>query len=641
MAKPRVHEIAAALDVDTKTAMRTLQAMGEFVKGPSSSLQPAVARRLREAILAQGVTAREAAAPEATRPAVTALPAPPGTRTHVKQPMPPELTDAKVVFAEVQDPLPKPVAAPTPTRTPARKVMPTEKRPVRPRPSTDRTRQSWPVPVPVPEPTIAYPPITNRVRAKPVEPAPAREKPQPERVVRLERATPSVRELPPAGSAPGDAELRARRTVVIRIDHDWAQYRISNVERQRWIAAGLKIDQAHIAAMCNSFRCRGLMLSATTLNHRLPNGRTVLDEFNDGANVVDVLLLLAEARGLPLEPEFDPRIIGVLKAVEDDTRQDPPLLPTGRSAVAVPRIADVLFHAMGVGQTRPEVAAFHRERIVYEKTGRQGPLLRLYARAHGVFEKGDLLSVLLDNLPLHAAVSAIGSDLDALAQAARHDRKFYHVSGASAEQVRATPGDVERVPDLEDLPSSSGVALLQSGPTDADLTLLIWRHTGAELFAATLPYTQLLARGELRSEVASLPIGAPLESPSDSALHITIALAHTIRQSLTRPPREENTARDQPGRRKRLPRARTQPADPPSDFDEGLVVLVYAAGDIVDDVSYIREGHRAVTRWLVGGHYRRQPYPSTGEVKTIWIEAHEAGARDGHLLHRDRVRVLH
>ena len=54
-AKPRVHEIATELGVDSKVALAKLKEMGEFVKGPSSSVEPPVARRLRAALEADGV----------------------------------------------------------------------------------------------------------------------------------------------------------------------------------------------------------------------------------------------------------------------------------------------------------------------------------------------------------------------------------------------------------------------------------------------------------------------------------------------------------------------------------------------------------------------------------------------------------
>ncbi len=59
MAKPRVHEIAAELGIDSKKALEKLKEMGEFVKGPSSSIEPPVARKLRAALEAEGIKAPE------------------------------------------------------------------------------------------------------------------------------------------------------------------------------------------------------------------------------------------------------------------------------------------------------------------------------------------------------------------------------------------------------------------------------------------------------------------------------------------------------------------------------------------------------------------------------------------------------
>ncbi|MEF2978176.1 translation initiation factor IF-2 [Subtercola sp. YIM 133946] len=57
MAKPRVHEIASELGVDSKVALAKLKEMGQFVKGPSSSIEPPVARRLKEALQAESAAA--------------------------------------------------------------------------------------------------------------------------------------------------------------------------------------------------------------------------------------------------------------------------------------------------------------------------------------------------------------------------------------------------------------------------------------------------------------------------------------------------------------------------------------------------------------------------------------------------------
>ncbi|WP_448004042.1 translation initiation factor IF-2 [Agromyces bauzanensis] len=69
-AKPRVHEIASELGVDSKIALEKLKEMGEYVKGPSSSIEPPVARRLKAALEAAGAAAK--AAPAAAAPAKAA-----------------------------------------------------------------------------------------------------------------------------------------------------------------------------------------------------------------------------------------------------------------------------------------------------------------------------------------------------------------------------------------------------------------------------------------------------------------------------------------------------------------------------------------------------------------------------------------
>lgn len=53
-ANPRVHEIASQHGAPTKQALNILKQMGEYVKGPSSSIQPQVARRLGAALARAG-----------------------------------------------------------------------------------------------------------------------------------------------------------------------------------------------------------------------------------------------------------------------------------------------------------------------------------------------------------------------------------------------------------------------------------------------------------------------------------------------------------------------------------------------------------------------------------------------------------
>ncbi|WP_232711143.1 translation initiation factor IF-2 N-terminal domain-containing protein, partial [Microbacterium sp. BR1] len=86
--KPRVHEIASELGVDSKVALAKLKELGEFVKSPSSTIEPPVARKLRQALQAEGAAApavpapaaassspRPAGRPGPVRPAAPAAPA--------------------------------------------------------------------------------------------------------------------------------------------------------------------------------------------------------------------------------------------------------------------------------------------------------------------------------------------------------------------------------------------------------------------------------------------------------------------------------------------------------------------------------------------------------------------------------------
>src|SRR6476646_10379180 len=76
--KPRVHELAKELGVESKTVLAKLQEMGEYVKSASSTIEAPVARRLRATMEASGViTAPAAPAAAPVDGAAGAKPAPP------------------------------------------------------------------------------------------------------------------------------------------------------------------------------------------------------------------------------------------------------------------------------------------------------------------------------------------------------------------------------------------------------------------------------------------------------------------------------------------------------------------------------------------------------------------------------------
>ena len=108
-AKARVHEIAAELGIDSKRTLEKLKEIGEFVKGPSSTVEPPVVRKLKAAFAEEGIVpvpveekpepkpaakpapaptpeaspespAQESSAPEAPAPAAESPSAPPATK---------------------------------------------------------------------------------------------------------------------------------------------------------------------------------------------------------------------------------------------------------------------------------------------------------------------------------------------------------------------------------------------------------------------------------------------------------------------------------------------------------------------------------------------------------------------------------
>ena len=112
-AKPRVHEIAAELGVDSKVALAKLKELGEFVKSPSSTIEPPVARKLRAAIAADGAIApkgdeKPAAKPAAAKPGA----AKPGPKapTPGPKPGPKPAPEAKPVASEPEAATPAPAA---------------------------------------------------------------------------------------------------------------------------------------------------------------------------------------------------------------------------------------------------------------------------------------------------------------------------------------------------------------------------------------------------------------------------------------------------------------------------------------------------------------------------------------------------
>ncbi|HET6209354.1 MAG TPA: translation initiation factor IF-2 [Jatrophihabitans sp.] len=129
--KARVHELAKELGVPSKEVLAKLSELGEFVKSASSTVEPPVARRLREAFPAAPATpppAKKAPAKAAAKPAeAVAAPAP----TVAPSPAP-------AAPAVSPSPAPSPVSPPSAPAAPVDDAPVRADRPAAPRPGAPR-----------------------------------------------------------------------------------------------------------------------------------------------------------------------------------------------------------------------------------------------------------------------------------------------------------------------------------------------------------------------------------------------------------------------------------------------------------------------------------------------------------------------
>jgi len=139
VAKPRVHEVASELGVESKVALEKLKELGEFVKGPSSSIEPPVARKLKAALIADGAGAgssEPAAAPaKAKAPAAPKAEAPAPAETPA--PAAPEKAPEKAAEKPQEPEAPAPAPAPAPPASQDGAPRPGGPRPGAPRPGNN------------------------------------------------------------------------------------------------------------------------------------------------------------------------------------------------------------------------------------------------------------------------------------------------------------------------------------------------------------------------------------------------------------------------------------------------------------------------------------------------------------------------
>ncbi|MCC2593280.1 translation initiation factor IF-2 [Tessaracoccus sp. OS52] len=182
MAKPRVHEIAKEIGITSKELLNKLNEMGEYVRGPSSTLEAPVVRRLRESLSGPSETPK----PESPKQAAPSTPKPSAEKTAPVAP----------AARAPEAPAPKPVG---PRATPGAPVsseegVSTSPKPGGPRPGVKPASKA-PAPAPAPAPTTAPAPQPAAKRPDADGPAPSSNAPAPR-----PGARPAAR---PGGPTPG------------------------------------------------------------------------------------------------------------------------------------------------------------------------------------------------------------------------------------------------------------------------------------------------------------------------------------------------------------------------------------------------------------------------------------------------------
>jgi translation initiation factor IF-2 len=115
--KPRVHEIAAELGIDSKRTLEKLKEIGEFVKGPSSTVEPPVVRKLKAAFAEEGVVPVPVEKAAAEKPAAKPVPKPAEKASGDEPPAEAPAEKASPAPQAKSDSIPKP-AGPRPGNNP-------------------------------------------------------------------------------------------------------------------------------------------------------------------------------------------------------------------------------------------------------------------------------------------------------------------------------------------------------------------------------------------------------------------------------------------------------------------------------------------------------------------------------------------
>ncbi|TFD04131.1 hypothetical protein [Cryobacterium sp. TMT1-66-1] len=672
---------------------------GQFLKGPTSSIEPPVARRVRARLIAEGhveqvprpIMPAHSPTPAPIRSTPYPVPAPPGKRWDAtepfiafKQPPPPPATPAEIAEAErLVRAARAEQRALLASQQAARDAGREEQKALRAaRVILDANRKARLAGAKKEALQVAAGAFARRRQEEVDAIAKRRQEDIEKHAASIELGKPRaaevaarIEEIARKGRARADRESaerderghrrrvnsappvpaisdeqarrNARRAIVARSDTRWTFHGISKQEREKWIHAGLRDDQAHIPAMCRAFGSRGWTVTPDHLKVVLLNGRTVRQEFEAGSNIVQVMDQLSPIRKRDFTGYYDTSLTGVIAVLRDfipEKFTSNAAFPLNLEATGVPEIADYLLLLTRPSQDERTIDTFNRERRASEHNSRPGqrnpdrpgPAVKLYSEAHGVFRDPVLTRELLTNLPRHVLNRRL--PFTNIINDALRDRQFYYLSPAATLTVEDDIDHRIPIPEDYELPSTTGFALLSKTDGRPGGRILLWSHGARELTAALLSIADIRAGLLEHPPVAAAEVGSVQGESGDQALALVAAIARAMR----RPPSSDTTDRPIPAQRPHKAAPPGRPLRSPANDEDGPsdhVSLIYAPGETHEREPSKRSGRKAEKRWIVRRHLRLQFYPSSGERHPVWIEAHQSGAADGRLWLGDRVKV--
>lgn len=452
----------------------------------------------------------------------------------------------------------------------------------------------------------------------------------------------------PAPAQHPEAALAERRASIIRRDEtDWSGLGFSDQSRAYWIAAGVPMHKAHIAAMCReSLRHQdsNVRINPQSLQMWLEKNETVLQALLSGQNYVRVLERIASRRELPLHG-IDPHLLWLCasKPKDNESKQrsdhlSEVLQNTDIQAKSVPHIADTI--AELVKEQRPDLEArvqFQQQIKDYLAEGTTTPQLVAYGKAFGVFTENYYFEELL-RAP-RAQNIASRENLDALdtARTASQSENFFYVDLSATKVLAALSAEPGFAADVM-LPPA-GFAVLEG---DQDSEIMKLRHTSVLLWSGLETWQNAkVVFAPLRGLFASSLNLETVETHSiDSPRSLGFRMLTSLSASRPNTTRGTNTTGTEP--------IRTRPLSPSVDKgtgrSDGEVTVTYLAA-FGEEIKWNKPGgsysHSGSDhRWHVKGHFRMQWYPSENTHKRIFIKEHTSGPADRPLIDTRNVKVF-